>query len=308
MKVFTTNNDCLFSQSICQQLGMSLSDLNAGMFSDGEIRVEVEENVRGEDVFIIQSVSPPVNDNLMKLLLAADAMRLASAKTITAVTPYLGYARQDRRVRSKRVPISARLVADLVESAGYHRLMTVDLHSDQVQGFFHIPVENICSAGVITDFITNQQRVHDCLIVSPDVGGVERAQAVAKKVGAELAVIDKRRSRANRVDSMQLMGDAGGRDCWIIDDMIDTGQTLVKAAALLRKNGAKSVYAYCTHGILSGQARQLIGESELDRLYITDSIAGVSASEKIQPLTLTTLLANAIKRVSSNQSLSEMCL
>ena len=308
MKVFTTNNDCLFSQSICQQLGMSLSALNAGMFSDGEIRVEVEENVRGEDVFIIQSVSPPVNDNLMKLLLAADAMRLASAKTITAVTPYLGYARQDRRVRSKRVPISARLVADLVESAGYHRLMTVDLHSDQVQGFFHIPVENICSSGVITDFITNQQRVNDCLIVSPDVGGVERAQAVAKKVGAELAVIDKRRSRANRVDSMQLMGDAGGRDCWIIDDMIDTGQTLVKAAALLRKNGAKSVYAYCTHGILSGQARQLIGESELDQLYITDSIAGVSASEKIQPLTLTTLLANAIKRVSSNQSLSEMCL
>ena len=308
MKIFTTNDDCQFSKKICQHLGVGLSPLKAGVFSDGETRVEVEENVRGQDVFIVQSVCPPVNDNLMKLLLTADAMRLASARTITAVTPYLGYARQDRRVQSKRVPISARLVADLIESAGFNRIMTVDLHSDQVQGFFHIPVENIGSSVLITDFISKQKLGNNFLIVSPDVGGVERAQAVAKNVGADLVVIDKRRSGANQVDTMQLVGDAAGRDCWIIDDMIDTGHTLARAALLLKENGAHSVNAYCTHGVLSGRGRQIIADSQLDQLYISDSIAGVAPCQKIQVLSLTTLVADAIGRVAHNESLSEMYL
>ena len=306
MKIFTTSDDVGFAQSLCNHLGRSLSDLSVGQFSDGEINLQVNETVRGEEVYIVQSICSPVNDNLMKMLLAADAMRLASAKTITAVIPYFGYARQDRRVRSKRVPISARLVADLLQSAGFHRIITVDLHSDQVQGFFHIPVENIHSSSLVIKEFQASHQLADLLVVSPDVGGVERAQAVAKRLnGLDLAVVDKRRSQANQVDSMQLVGDVVGKHCLIIDDMVDTGKTLVKAADLLIQNGALSVRAYCTHAVLSGNAADLIEHSKLSCLYVSDSILG-SGGPKIKTLSLAPLLAKAMGCVHQNQSLSEI--
>jgi ribose-phosphate pyrophosphokinase len=306
MKIFTTSDDVGFAKSLCDHLGQSLSDLSVRHFSDGEINLQVNETVRGEDVYIVQSICSPVNDHLMRMLLAADAMRLASAKNITAVIPYFGYARQDRRVRSKRVPISARLVADLLQSAGYHRVVTVDLHSEQVQGFFHIPVENIHSSSLIIDEFSESLKMDNLLIVSPDVGGVGRAQAVAKRLnGLDLAVVDKRRSNANQVDSMQLVGDVAGKHCLIIDDMVDTGKTLVKAADLLINQGALSVSAYCTHAVLSGDAVNFIETSMLSFLYVSDSVAG-SRGSKIKTLSLAPLLAKAIGRINCNQSLSEM--
>jgi ribose-phosphate pyrophosphokinase len=305
MKIFTTSDYAEFAQLLCEHLGCSLSDLSVGQFSDGEINLQVNETVRGEDVYIVQSISAPVNDNLMKILLAADAMRLASAKSITAVIPYFGYARQDRRVRSKRVPISARLVADLLQSAGFDRIVTVDLHSDQIQGFFHIPVENIHSSSLIIQEYQNFQHQDSLLIVSPDVGGVERAQAVAKRLCCDLAVVDKRRSTANQVASMQLVGDVRGKHCLIIDDMVDTGRTLAKAADLLIDQGAIKVSAYCTHPVLSGDAHQLIEQSKLTCLFVSDSIISKPGS-KIRVLTLAPLLAKAIDRIYRHQSLSEM--
>ncbi len=281
--------------------------MSVGHFSDGEIKLEVLDNVRGKDVYIIQSISPPVNDHLMRLLLAADAMRLASARSVTAVIPYLGYARQDRRVRSRRVPISARLVADLIESAGFNRVMTVDLHSDQVQGFFHIPVENVFSSSLIIEHIMKLEDKQAIRIVSPDVGGVGRAQAVAKRVNnRELAIVDKRRATANQVDFMQLIGDVENKNCWIIDDLVDTGNTLSQAAALLKSHGAKSVNAYCTHGLLSGSAVNTIDDSLLDGLFITDSITQSVRSNKITTISIAQLIAEAISRVNNNESLSEI--
>ena len=272
MMVFSGNANLALSEGIVKKLNMRLGMAAVGRFSDGEIAVEIEENVRGKDVFVIQPTCSPTNENLMELLVMIDALKRASASRITAVMPYYGYARQDRRSRSARVPISAKLVAKMIEQAGAHRVLTVDLHADQIQGFFDIPVDNVYSSPILLGDVWRQQ-YKDLIVVSPDVGGVVRASALAKRLDdADLAIIDKRRPKANVSEIMHIIGDVDGRTCVLVDDLVDTAGTLCHAAAALKKHGAIKVVAYCTHAVLSGSAMKNMNGSVLDELVVTDTI------------------------------------
>ena len=307
--VFTGNANPELAQLIVDRLDMPLGEAKVSQFSDGEIAIEINENVRGKDVFIIQSTCVPTNDNLMELLFMVDALRRSSAGRITAVIPYYGYARQDRRVRSARVPISAKVVADMLQTSGVDRVLTVDLHADQIQGFFNVPMDNIYGSPILLDDIEKQQ-YEDLIIVSPDVGGVVRARAIAKQLNdADLAIIDKRRPQANEAQVMHIIGDVQDRTCIIVDDMVDTAGTLCKAADALKKFGAKKVVAYCTHPVLSGRAIDNINKSELDELVVTDTIPLTDEAKgcsKIRQLTLAGLLAESIRRVNNEESISAM--
>ena len=309
LMLFSGNACPELAHAIAARLNNQVSQATVGKFSDGEINIEIREHVRGRDVFIIQSTCNPTNDNLMELVIMADALRRASAGRISAVIPYFGYARQDRRVRSARVPISAKVVADMLSIVGINRVLTVDLHADQVQGFFDVPVDNVYGTPVMIDHISSQH-FQKPLVVSPDVGGVVRARAVAKRLGdVDLAIIDKRRPAPNVAEVMHIIGEVEGRDCIIIDDIVDTAGTLSLAANALKAHGAASVYAYCTHAVLSGRAVQNVVKSGLDKLVVTDTIplrAEAKTCEKIETITLAPLLAEAIRRVSEEESLSEM--
>lgn len=309
LMVFTGNANPDLAQLVADQLHLPLGDADVGQFSDGEVAIEVNENVRGADVFIIQSTCQPTNDNLMELIVMIDAMRRASAGRITAVVPYFGYARQDRRVRSARVPISAKVVADMMTGVGVDRVLTVDLHAEQIQGFFAVPVDNVYGSPVLLDDI-NKQNYSDMVVVSPDIGGVVRARAVAKQLDdCDLAIIDKRRPQANEAQVMHIIGEVKGRTCVIVDDMVDTAGTLCKAAAALKENGASKVVAYTTHPVLSGKAMENINNSQLDELVVTDTIPlrdEAKACSKIRVLTMATLLAESIRRVSNEESISAL--
>ena len=306
--VFTGNANPVLADQIAKHIGVPLGDAKIGKFSDGEISVVLNENVRGKDVFIIQPTCAPTNDSIMELVLMADALHRASANRITAVIPYFGYARQDRRVRSARVAISAKVVADMISAVGVNRVLTVDLHAEQIQGFFSIPVDNVYGSPVLTDDI-ERQRYEDLIVVSPDVGGVVRARAVAKQLNVELAIIDKRRPSANEAQVMHIIGDVKGRCCLIVDDMVDTAGTLCKAAEALKRDGAKQVVAYCTHPVLSGKAIENINASSLDTLVVTDTIPLNEAAKncsRIRQLSMAKLLAESIRRVSNEESISAM--
>ena len=307
--VFTGNANPQLAKKVVDRLHIPLGAAQVDCFSDGEISVEINENVRGKDVFIIQSTCAPTNDNLMELIVMADALRRASAGRITAVVPYFGYARQDRRPRSARVPITAKVVADMITSVGIDRVLTIDLHADQIQGFFDIPVDNIYGSPILLADL-QKQPFDNLMIVSPDVGGVVRARAVAKQLGeVDLAIIDKRRARANESQVMHIIGDVSGRDCVIVDDMVDTAGTLCKAAAALKEHGARRVVAYCTHPVLSGAAIKNIINSEMDELVVTDTIplsAEAIACGRIRQLTLAPLLAETVRRINNEESISAM--
>lgn len=309
MALFSGNANPELSLRISEQLGLPLGKAEVSKFSDGEIMVEIKENVRGRDAYIIQSTCAPCNDNIMELLTIADALRRSSAARITAVIPYFGYARQDRRVRSARVPITAKVVADLIASVGISRVVTFDLHADQIQGFFHIPVDNVYGSPVMLDDIKARD-YHNLMVVSPDVGGVVRARAIAKKLNdAELSIIDKRRTGPNKSEVMHIIGDPKGRDCLIVDDIVDTAGTLCTAAAELKKNGAHKVMAYITHAVLSGPAVDNINNSELDEIIVTNTIPLSEEAKncpKIRQLDLSSILAKTIKRVNGEDSLSSM--
>ncbi len=309
LMVFTGNANPELAQLVADQLHLPLGDADVGQFSDGEVAVEINENVRGADVFIIQSTCQPTNDNLMELIVMIDAMRRASAGRITAVVPYFGYARQDRRVRSARVPISAKVVADMMTGVGVDRVLTVDLHAEQIQGFFAVPVDNVYGSPVLLDDI-NKQSYPDMVVVSPDIGGVVRARAVAKQLDdCDLAIIDKRRPQANEAQVMHIIGEVKGRTCVLVDDMVDTAGTLCKAAAALKENGASKVVAYTTHPVLSGKALENISNSQLDELVVTDTIplrGEAKSCSKIRVLTMATLLAESIRRVSNEESISAL--
>tara|TARA_B110000261_G_C12973199_1_gene313361 strand:+ start:1 stop:873 length:873 start_codon:yes stop_codon:yes gene_type:complete len=287
---------------------MKLGKASVGHFSDGETTVELLENVRGKDVFILQSTSNPTNDNLMEIMVMVDALRRSSAARITAAIPYLGYSRQDRRPRSARVAITAKVVANMLTSVGVNRLLTMDLHSDQIQGFFDIPVDNIYATPVLLEDL-NKQDYQDVVIVSPDVGGVVRARACAKILGSDLAIIDKRRPKPNVSEVMNIIGDVDGRTCVIIDDIVDTANTLSEAAVALKKHGAKKVVAYATHPIFSGSAIDLINKSQLDEIVITDTITlsqDARNSKKIRQVSVAGILAETIKRISHEDSVSSL--
>jgi ribose-phosphate pyrophosphokinase len=310
MKIFAGNGTPELAQKIADRLFTKLGNAKVASFSDGEICVEINENVRGSDVFIIQSTCAPTNDNLMGLIVMIDAMRRASAERITAVIPYFGYARQDRRLRSARVPISAKVCAKLLESVGVDRVLTVDLHAEQIQGFFDVPVDNCFGSPILVDDINNHD-FDNLVVVSPDIGGVVRARAIAKLLGEEtnIAIIDKRRPRPNVSEVMHLIGDVEGRDCIIVDDMIDTGGTLCKAADALKARGAKRVFAYATHPVLSGSALKNISESSIDEIVVTDSIPlseEMKNTGKVRVLSLSFMLAEAIRRISNEESISAM--
>ncbi|TQV81404.1 ribose-phosphate pyrophosphokinase [Aliikangiella coralliicola] len=309
MMLFSGNSTPELANKIANFLDVEIGKAKVGRFSDGEVAVEILENVRGMDVFIIQSTCAPTNESLMELVVMADALRRASAGRITAVVPYFGYARQDRRVRSARVPISAKVVADMMAVVGINRVLTVDLHADQIQGFFDIPVDNVYATPVLIEHIQNNWS-GDEIVVSPDVGGVVRARAVAKRLNdAELAIIDKRRPEANKSEVMHIIGDVAGRECIILDDMVDTAGTLCTAAGALKANGAKSVLAYATHPVLSGKAIDNINNSVLDKLVITDTIPlseEAKNCERITVLTLSEMLGESIRRVNEEESLSSM--
>ncbi len=308
MMVFTGNSNPELAQKVVERLDIPMGKAHVGRFSDGEVSVEIQENVRGKDVFIIQSTCAPTNDNLMELIVFADAMRRASATRITAVIPYFGYARQDRRPRSARVPISAKVVASMISSVGIDRVLTVDLHADQIQGFFDIPVDNVYGSPILLDDIVDQQ-YEDVIVVSPDVGGVVRARAVAKQLDCDLAIIDKRRERANEAQVMNLIGDVTGRTCILVDDMCDTAGTLCKAAKALKDKGAARVVSYVTHPVLSGPAINNIIASELDEMVVSDTIPlseQAQKCDKIRQLSLSPLLAEAVRRVCNEESISAM--
>ncbi len=309
MMVFSGNANLALSEGIVKKLNMRLGMATVGRFSDGEVAVEIQENVRGRDVFVIQPTSSPTNENLMELLVMIDALKRSSASRITAVVPYYGYARQDRRTRSARVPISAKLVARMLEQAGAHRLLTVDLHADQIQGFFDIPVDNVYSSPILLGDIWRQQ-YPKLIVVSPDVGGVVRARAIAKRLGdADLAIIDKRRPRANVSEIMHIIGDVEGRTCILVDDIVDTAGTLCHAAAALKKHGAVKVVAYCTHAVLSGLAMNNINASELDELVVTDTIPlseEAVESGRIRQLSVAEMLAETIRRIAVGESVSSL--
>lgn len=307
--IFNGNASQELAQRIVEHLNLPLGKAHIGRFSDGETMIEIQENVRGRDIFIIQSTCAPTNDNLMELIIMADALRRASAARITAVVPYFGYARQDRRVRSARVPITAKIVADMMASVGISRLVTVDLHADQIQGFFYMPVDNLYSTPIMLENI-HQKGYKDIMVVSPDVGGVIRARAIAKRIpGADLAIIDKRRSQPNEAQVMHIIGDVKDRDCIIVDDIADTAGTLCKAVEALKEHGAARVAAYVTHPVLSGKAIQNIESSLLDEIIVTDTIPLTEAArqcKRIRSLSLSHIIAEAIRRISGAGSLSRM--
>jgi ribose-phosphate pyrophosphokinase len=306
--VFSGNANPELAQRIAQRLGMRLGDVAVRTFSDGEISVELNENVRGGDVFIVQPTCAPPNRNLMEVLFMADALRRASAARITAVIPYFGYARQDRRVRSARVPISAKVCADMLTGAGVDRVLTVDLHAEQIQGFFDVPVDNVYGSPVLLDDI-RAQKYENLLVVSPDIGGVVRARAVAKELQTDLAIIDKRRPQANVSEVMNIIGEVEGRTCVLVDDIVDTAGTLCKAADALKAHGAGKVVAYCTHPVLSGRALENLNSSTLDELVVTDTIPlslEMKNCKKIRQLSMANLLAEAMRRVSNEESISAM--
>jgi len=308
MMVFTGNANPDLARRVVRQLHIPLGDALVTRFSDGEVSVELNENVRGKDVFVIQPTCAPTNDNLMELVVMTDALRRSSASRITAVIPYFGYARQDRRPRSARVPISAKVVADMLDVVGVDRVLTVDLHADQIQGFFDIPVDNIYGSPVLIDDI-QAQRLDDLLIVSPDIGGVVRARAVAKSLGVDLAIIDKRRPKANQAEVMHIIGDVEGRNCILVDDMVDTAGTLCAAAKALKDFGAMRVSAYCTHPILSGKAIDNVNASLLDELVVTNTIpltAAADGCERIRQLDMAPIIAEAMRRISNEESISAM--
>nr|WP_295451603.1 ribose-phosphate diphosphokinase [uncultured Thiodictyon sp.] len=309
MMVFSGNANRELSVEIAGHLGLSLGKAVVGQFSDGEVMAEIQENVRGRDVFVVQSTGAPTNDNLMELLVLMDALRWASAKRITAVVPYLGYARQDRRPRSARVPITARLVAKMIGEAGADRVLTMDLHADQIQGFFDIPVDNVYSSPILLGDIWRQKH-SDLIVVSPDVGGVVRARALAKRLDeADLAIIDKRRPKANEAQVMNIIGDVKGRSCVMIDDLVDTAGTLCHAAEALKEHGAQKVVAYCTHAVLSGVAVDNITNSVLDELVVTNTIPlrpEARNCSRIRQLSIGELLAETMRRVSNEESVSSL--
>jgi len=306
--VFTGNAIPLLASAVAEHLGIGLGKATVGRFSDGEVMVEILENVRGKDVFVLQSTCAPTNDNLMELMVMVDALKRASAGRITAALPYFGYARQDRRVRSSRVAISAKVVANMLEVAGVDRVLTMDLHADQIQGFFDIPVDNIYAAPVLLADVASR-KLQDPIVVSPDVGGVVRARALAKRLDTDLAIIDKRRPKANVSEVMNIIGEVRGRTCVIMDDMVDTAGTLTKAADALKEQGATRVLAYCTHPVLSGNAVERVDRSALDELVVTDSIplslAG-QASDKIRVISCAQMLSETILRINRADSVSSL--
>nr|WP_220096020.1 ribose-phosphate diphosphokinase [Methylomicrobium lacus] len=309
MMVFSGNANLALSEGIVRKLNMRLGLASVGRFSDGEVAVEIGENVRGKDVFVIQPTCSPNNENLMELLVMIDALKRASASRITAVIPYYGYARQDRRTRSARVPITAKLVAKMIEQAGAHRLLTVDLHADQIQGFFDIPVDNVYASPILLGDVW-RQKYHKLMVVSPDVGGVVRARALAKRLDdADLAIIDKRRPKANVSEVMHIIGDVEGRSCVLVDDLVDTAGTLCHAAKALKDHGAIKVVAYCTHAVLSGAAISNIERSVLDELVVTDTIPlrpEAEALGRIRQLSVAEMLAETIRRIAAGESVSSL--
>ncbi len=309
MAVFSGSANPELAQTVADHLHIPLGRADITRFSDGEIAVEIKENVRGKDVFILQPTCVPTNDNLMEIILMADALRRSSAGRITAVIPYFGYARQDRRPRSARVPISAKVVADMLSIAGIDRVMMVDLHSDQIQGFFDVPVDNLYGTPVLLKEL-KQQNYDNLMVVSPDVGGVVRARAMAKLLGeADLAIIDKRRARANESQVMHIIGDVADRDCVIVDDIVDTAGTLCKAAQALKDNGARRVVGYITHPVLSGKAVETISNSALDEIVVTDTIplsAAAKASGKIRQVSIASMIAESLRRINNEESISAM--
>ena len=308
LMIFTGNANPQLAEKVAVNLGIPLGDATVGKFSDGEILVELNENVRGRDVFVLQSTCAPTNDNIMEMLVMVDALHRASAGRITAVVPYFGYARQDRRVRSARVPITAKLVADMMASVGVDRVLTVDLHAEQIQGFFDMPVDNVYGSPVLLADIA-EQGFEDLVVVSPDIGGVVRARAVAKQLDIDLAIIDKRRPKHNVAEVLNLIGEVAGRTCLLVDDMVDTAGTLCNAAKALKDSGAKKVVAYTTHPVLSGPAIERLNASVLDELVVADSIPLSDKALKcrvIRQLTLADMLAEAMRRISNEESLSAM--
>lgn len=307
--VFAGNANVSLAEGIVRKLNMRLGMASVGRFSDGEIAVEIEENVRGKEVFIVQPTCAPINENLMELLIMIDAFRRSSASVITAVIPYYGYSRQDRRTRSARVPISAKLVAKMISSAGADRVLTVDLHADQIQGFFDVPVDNVYASPILLGDVWRQQ-YPNLMVVSPDIGGVVRARALAKRMDdADLAIVDKRRPRPNESKVMNIIGDVLGRSCVMVDDLVDTAGTLCKAAKALKEHGANKVVAYCTHPVLSGPAVENIDNSVLDELVVTDTIPlSTSAKEckKIRVLSVAEMLAETIRRIAVGESVSSL--
>ena len=295
-------------KKVSDYLSVPLGDASVGRFSDGEIAVDIVENVRGQDVFVLQSTCEPTNDNLMELVVMCDALRRASASRITAVVPYFGYARQDRRPRSARVPITAKVVADIMVGVGIDRVLTVDLHADQIQGFFDVAVDNIYATTVMLDDIQRKQP-QDVVVVSPDIGGVVRARAMAKQLDSDLAIIDKRRPAPNQAEVMNIIGEISGRTCLIVDDIVDTAGTLCNAAKALKDQGAKAVIAYCTHPVLSGRALENLKDSALDELVVTDSIPipnSIMGTGRVRIITIAELLGEAVRRVSNEESISAM--
>jgi ribose-phosphate pyrophosphokinase len=307
--VFTGNANPVMAQEIAAHLDIQLGAASVGRFSDGEVTVEINQNVRARDVFVVQSTCAPTNDNLMELLVMVDALKRASAERISAVIPYFGYARQDRRPRSSRVPITAKVVANLLQTVGVSHILTMDLHADQIQGFFDIPVDNIYASPVLLNDL-RKQKYEDLIVVSPDVGGVVRARALAKQLGCDLAIIDKRRPKANVSEVMHVIGEIDGRNCVIMDDMIDTAGTLVKAAEVLKERGAKKVYAYCTHAVFSGPAIERIAKgSALDEVVITNTIPlseAAKACNKIRQLSVAPLIAETITRIAKGESVMSL--
>ncbi|MDP1899755.1 MAG: ribose-phosphate pyrophosphokinase [Rubrivivax sp.] len=306
--LFTGNANPVLAHEIASHLGVDLGQASVGRFSDGEVTVEIRQNVRARDVFVVQPTCSPTNENVMELLIMVDALKRASARRITAVIPYFGYARQDRRPRSTRVPISAKVVANLLETVGVERVLTMDLHADQIQGFFDIPVDNIYASPVLLSDLKSRD-YPNLVVISPDVGGVVRARAMAKQLGCDLAIIDKRRAAHNVSEVMHIIGEIEGRNCVIMDDMIDTAGTLVKAAEVLKARGAKSVYAYCTHPVFSGPAVERISASHIDEVVVTNTIvlsAQAKACPKIRQLSVAFLFAETIRRISDGESVTSL--
>jgi ribose-phosphate pyrophosphokinase len=308
LKIFSGNSNHRLAESITRYMGIPLGAAMVTSFSDGEIQVEFKENVRGMDVFVIQSTCRPVNDNLIELLIMIDALKRASASRVTAVMPYYGYARQDRKVAS-RAPITAKLVADIITAAGADRVLTIDLHAGQIQGFFDIPVDHLYALPIMAEAIKAELPTSECTVVSPDAGGVERARAFAKRLGSNLAIIDKRRSKPNESEVMNVIGDVTGRDAILLDDMVDTAGTLVKAAHALQEAGARNIYAACTHAVLSGQAIERLNDSDIRTLYVADTIPTEQKEAlcpKLQVESVAPLLGEAISRIHREVSVSEL--
>jgi len=308
MKLVTGNSNLKLANDISKYVGLDLSNCDVKRFADNEIFVEMKENVRGEDVFVIQSTSYPANDNLMELLIIIDTLRRASAKRITAVVPYFGYARQDRKP-GPRTPITSKLVANMIDKAGANRVLTMDLHAGQIQGFFDIPTDNLFAAPVLVEDIKSKLTSNAPIVISPDVGGVVRARIIAKRIGADLAIVDKRREKAGESEVMNIIGDVKGKECFMIDDIVDSAGTLCNASDALIREGATKVYSYVTHGVLSGKAVERVNKSSLTKLLITDTIEeseAVKESDKIDVISISSLLGEAIKRISDEKSVSSL--